>query len=171
MYKLSLYSCMLSHDVISSPHLMDQAKLCYLKKLLPNKYLQEAALSFMASRKLHEEIESAEKRAMFIIFKGHTNYSLNSLLHKQLIQKVTATKSFVKPETLLLTESALIEYQSFQAYLQIMQQNVGRNLHATEWCWAAKPSKFISVLTDLEAATQYILKIIRSLCIIDCSSS
>ena len=44
------------------------------------------------------------------------------------------------------------------------------NLHAAEWCWAVKWNKFIAVLINLEAATQYIPKIIRCLCKADCSS-
>ena len=41
-------------------------------------------------------------------FQGqHTEHSFNSLLHKQLIQKVTTAKSFVRPGTLPPTKSAL----------------------------------------------------------------
>ena len=36
--------------------------------------------------------------------------------------------------------------------------------------WAVKSNKFIPVLTDIEAAVQYILKIIRCLCKSDGSS-
>ena len=34
----------------------------------------------------------------------------------------------------------------------------GKHIPVTEWCWAVKSDKFILVLTDLEAATQCILK-------------
>ena len=44
---------------------------------------------------------------MSIIFKDDNDHSLNTLRHKQLILKVTVAKSFVKPETLPPTESAL----------------------------------------------------------------
>ena len=44
------------------------------------------------------------------------------------------------------------------------------NFHSTEWCWAVKRNKFIPVLTDLEDAIRYILKMVRWLYKIDCSS-
>ena len=76
---------MLPQDVIPLSELKEYAKLRYLKILLPNKHLQEAALVFTPSGKSHEEIESAGKKTLPIIFKGNTAYSLNSLRHKQLI--------------------------------------------------------------------------------------
>ena len=60
-----------------------------------------------------------------------------------------------------------LRYLSFQTYFQIKE---GSNLRKTEWHCAVKPNKFIPVLTDLEATTQYILKITRCLCKVDRSS-
>ena len=47
--------------------------------------MQEAALVFTTSSKLHEDIETAGKKTMSIVFKGDTDHSLDSLRHKQLI--------------------------------------------------------------------------------------
>ena len=47
--------------------------------------MEEAALVFTTSSKLHEEVERAGKKTMSIVLKGHTDHSLNSLRHKQLI--------------------------------------------------------------------------------------
>ena len=118
--------------------------------------MREAALAFSACSKSHEVID--------------TDHSLNCLCHKQLIWKVTTTKFFVKPEELPPTNSAS-RYHSFQRHFQITQKKEGSNIRATEWCWAVKSNKFIPVLTDLEVVTQYILKIIRCLCKVDCSSA
>ena len=86
---------------------------------------------------------------MHIIFKGATDHSLNSLRQKQLIQKVTTAKYFVKLGTLHPTKSAL-RYRSCEAYFEILLQKEGRNLHATEQCWAVKANKYVPVLTDLQ---------------------
>ena len=48
---------MLSKDVTPLTQLTERANLWYLKNLLSNKHLQEAALVFTASSKSHEEIE------------------------------------------------------------------------------------------------------------------
>ena len=152
---------MLSQNVTPLTQLKEQANLQYFKKLLSNKYLQETALVFTASSKSHEEIESdGEKKQCLIIFKYVTDHSLNSLRHKQLIQKVTTAKSFVKPETLPPTTESALRYHSFQRYFQITQQERSKLL-ATEQRSAVKSGNFFPVLTDLEVTTQYILKIIR----------
>ena len=51
-----------------------------------------------------------------------------------------------------------------------MQWKVESSLHAVDWGWTVKASKFIPVLTDLKAPYQSILKIIRCQCKTDCSS-
>ena len=49
-------------------------------------------------------------------------------------------------------------------YNEMFRQTRNTTFNTTEWCWAVQLNNFIPVLTDLEAATQYILKIIRCLC-------
>ena len=60
-------------------------KSLVFEKPISNKQMQEAALVFTTSSKLHEEIETAGKKTMSIVFKGDTDHSLDSLRHKQLI--------------------------------------------------------------------------------------
>ena len=67
---LKFYSGMLSQDVIPLPQLTTSAKLRYLKKLLLNKHLQEAALVFTSGSQSHEEIESAGKKSVVYYFQG-----------------------------------------------------------------------------------------------------
>ena len=47
--------------------------------------MQEAVSVFSASSKSNKEIESAGKKAVFIIFRGDIDHFLNLLYHKQLI--------------------------------------------------------------------------------------
>ena len=81
--KLLLLQGLTGCDTTSYINGVGKSALRYLKKLLSNKHLQEAALVFTASSKSHEEIESVEN--MSIIFKDDNDHSLNSLRHKQLI--------------------------------------------------------------------------------------
>ena len=76
---------------------------------------------------------------------------------------------FRQTEPLSPTSSAL-RYHSFQSHFKKTQKKEGSNLRATEWCWAVKSKKFVLVLIDLEVLTQYILRIIRCLCKVDCLS-
>ena len=165
---IKFYSCMLSQDVTPLNQLTEQANLQNFKIFLSNKHLQEA-LVFTASSKSHGEIESARKKPMFIFFKGNSDHFLIFLGHKQLIWKVTTAKSFIEPEALPPTKSTL-RYHSFQRYFQKTQQKKGSKLRAIEQHRAVKPNNFLPVLTDLEATTRCILKIIRCRCKIDCSS-
>ena len=100
---------------------------------------------------------------MSIIFKENTDQTLNSLRHKRLVDKIDIAKYFVKPEKLPPTESAA-KYHSFRTYLQIMQWKGESNLLSVNWDWTVKSNKFIPVLTDLEAAPQSFLEIIRCQC-------
>ena len=87
---LKFYSGMLSQDVIPLPQLTTSAKLRYLKKLLLNKHLQEAALVFTSGSQSHEEIESAGKKKRCLLFSRTTptilsiRYATNSLFREQL---------------------------------------------------------------------------------------
>ena len=77
--------------------------------------MQEAALVFSASNNSHEEIEAAEKKAMYFISKGDTDNSFNYLCHKKRTWKVTTMKSLAKPEKLPPTYSDSM-YHSFQTH-------------------------------------------------------
>ena len=150
---------MFSRNVIPLPQLTEQEKLRYLKNFYQIIISKKQLLSFRQQQiSLRDRI--SRKKANSIISKGDTDHSLNSLCHKQPIQKVTTTKYFVIPETLPLNNSAS-KYHSFQTHFQIKHQKEESNLRALEWSWAVKSNKFIPVQTDLEAATQYIPKIIR----------
>ena len=125
--------------------------------------MQEVALVFTANSRSHEEIESDGSKTMSIIFKGNTDQTLNSLHHKRLIDEFDTAECLVKYETLPPTGSAT-KYHSFRTYCPIIQWMRESNLRAVDWDWAVKSNKFIPVLTDLEAAPQSILEIIRCQC-------
>ena len=125
--------------------------------------MQEVALVSTASSRSHEEIESAGSKTMCIIFKGNTDQALNSLHHKRLIDEFDTAECLVKYETLPPIGSAT-KYHSFRTYFPIIQWMRESNLRAVDWDWAVKSNKFIPVLTDLEAAPQSILEIIRCQC-------
>ena len=74
---LNFYSCRMRCDITSS--IEGVGKVTAFKKLLSNNNLQEAALVFATSSKLHEQM------SISIIFMGNTDQSFNSLHHKQLI--------------------------------------------------------------------------------------
>ena len=62
------------------------------------KHLEEAALVFTANRKLHEEIELAEKNSVSYL-PEQNRHSLNYRRRKQLILKVITTK-YLQPNQL-----------------------------------------------------------------------
>ena len=159
--KLLFLSAFTGCDTASS--IYGVGKVTAFKTLISNTHWQEVALVFTANSRSHEEIESAGNKAMSIIFKENTDQTLNSVRHKRLVDKIDIAKYFVKPEKLPPTESAA-KYHSFRTYLQIIQWKGESNLLAVNWDWTVKSNKFIPVLTDLEAAPQSILKIIRCQC-------
>ena len=60
--------------------------------------------------------------------------------------------------------------QKYFYYFIFSSENISRLRSAVDLGWTVKSNKFIPVLTDLEAAPQSVLKIIRCQCKTDCSS-
>ena len=87
-----------------------------------------------------------------------------------LSQKVLKAKSFVKPETLPPTKSAL-KYHSFRCYYQIMKWlSCDNDIKAEKWGWINTENKYYLKTTDKLSAPESLLKIIHCNCSSDCST-
>ena len=145
-------------------------KASVFKKLLSNLEFKAIACSFTLDNQSNDNINLLGKKTMSILYSNSTNQSLNSLRHKQLIEKICMAKSFVKLESLPPTESAT-KYHSYRTYYQIMLWNHGIcSLFLTSWGWIEASGEFAPLLTDFAAAPLSLLNIIRCQCNTDCST-
>jgi 5'-3' exonuclease len=80
----------------------------------------------------HQEIEDAGEKAALIIYKSPEN-TIHVTRQRLLTQKVLKARSFVKPEMLPPTRSAL-KYHSFHCYYQIRKW-CDEDLNAEQWGW------------------------------------
>ena len=79
------------------------------------------------------DIESAGSKAIVSLFNGATSDSLASLRYSFLCKKVVSSSTFVTPERLPPTQSAL-KYHSFRCYLQVMTwMGLSSQMDAEKW--------------------------------------
>ena len=144
---------MLSRDVIPLPQLTEYKKLWCLKNFYQTCICKKQLQSFTLVANSMKRQNQLKKKCL--LFLRATLIIPQLLCHKQLVQKVTTEKSIVKPEALPPTH--LVSPQFSNTFPDNTVEG-GKHIPVTEWCWAVKSDKFILVLTDLEAATQCILK-------------
>ena len=139
------------------------------KKLISCKQFLDISQTFTTFNTPKEDIEVAGEKAMLILYNGGRETDINSRRHKILIKTVTAAQSFVQPQRLPPTKAST-KYHSYRTYLQIMQWK-GYSITVDDWGWFQKSGKYIPLTTDLAAAPSSLLKVIRCMCKMDCSTN
>jgi len=115
------------------------------------------------------EVAEAGTKAMISLFGDDNKETLHNLRYRMLAEKVTNAASFVKPERLPPTQSAT-KYHSMHAYYQIaVWISNPDNLKYDDWGWILNDDQHLfPKVSDLPAAPQSLLKVIRCKCIGGC---
>ena len=115
------------------------------------------------------QVKNAGERAVLILY--HSNEpTIDLTREKMLSSKVLKAKSFVKPETLPPTSSA-VKFHSYRSHYQIMTWlSLESNIDATDWGWMNIDNKYIPKTTDHLPAPESLLKVIHCNCTLDCST-
>ena len=116
-----------------------------------------------------DHIEEAGEIAARILYHAQEAENINELQKRLLSKKVAKASSFVKPERLPPTKSAL-KFHSYRVYLQIMKWLANNSLKPEEWGWVNIKNKFYPKTTDKEPAPDSLLKTIGCNCAGDCST-
>ena len=127
-----------------------------------NKDFMEQAKIFGKQSSTKTDIISAGEKAIVFVYKGKSDDELDFLRLKRFQQKVSSSRTCVKPGVLPPT-SAAARYHSMRVYLQV-QQWMGNQMQPVEWGWCEKGGQYIPVLTDKAAAPPNLLKIVRCNC-------
>ena len=98
------------------------------------------------------------------LYGGREDLSLNQLRYIR-YQKMVARCSNIEPERLPPTERAA-HYHSLRVYLQVIQWDELDNkcCNALDWGWKIRKGIMHPVMTDLAAAPENVLKLIRCKC-------
>lgn len=96
--------------------------------------------------------------------------TMNLARYKALLSKMMKAKSFMKPEKLHASSSAL-KFHSYETYYQVMEWlSLENNIVANEWSWMNINSWCILKTTGRLPAKETLLKIIHCKCTLDCQN-
>lgn len=147
----------------STSHIYGIGKAAAFKVLVKNTEIQRLADIFCSPGKTNAEIENAGKLAILLLYGAKKEDSLETLRLRIFKEKVASTKSFVKPEQLPPTSSA-VKYHAFRVYFQIQQWMGVSDLNALSWGWILKDNEYVPKLSDLPPAPPSLLSVIRCKC-------
>ncbi|KAL8570759.1 hypothetical protein ACOMHN_006909 [Nucella lapillus] len=155
----------------TTSRMMNIGKSLPVKLLRKSTLFQKIADVFMAAS-THQEIEEAGEKAVVLLYGGEEKDSLNHLRYVKYVQKVaTSTKSF-QPSSLPPSSSAA-KYHCFRVYFQVQAwKNLNdASLDPCQWGWEVANRMLLPMLTNLPAAPEELLMVIRCSCQTDCSTT
>ena len=95
--------------------------------------------------------------------------SLDSLRHRKYYEKVCTKGCQVEPQNLPPTSGAA-RFHSIRVFLQVKQWQA-ENLSIEDWGWKLRGNQVCPITTELPAALENLLKMIRCNCSTDCSNT
>ena len=138
-----------------------------LKKVLTSDALHRCGKIFMEESS-REAVDSAGECAFVAVFGGEDREKLDHLRYQKFVHKANVSRAVVQVQTLPPTSSAA-RFHSRRVYLQV-QLWLDRPMNAVEWGWSRVDGKLAPLKTDLPAAPERLLTIIRCSCKVNCES-
>lgn len=139
-----------------------------LRKLLQNDELKSLAGTFLQQR-TQEDVSDAGERALVLLYNGRCGENLDQLRHRLFCSKVAVGTTFIQVHSLPPT-SAATKYHSQRVYLQVHQWMGIDTMLPVEWGWKIEDGLYVPLMTDLPAAPDKLLKVIRCTCKENCDS-
>jgi len=143
-------------------------KATALKLLRHNIEFQDVCKCFITSASKEEVIQHGE-RAMIMLIGGGSTGNLDTLRFQRFNAKVTANTTCVQVHTLPPTSAATV-FHSLRVYLQCQVWIGNTSLQADEWGWQMKNGMYVPIKTNLPAAPEQILNVVRCNCKTNCDS-
>ena len=140
-----------------------------LKKFCANDNLVQLADVFLA-KSMKEAIETAGENILVLLYGGLPVEGLNILRFRKFSTKVMSSSTHVQVQTLPPT-SAAAKYHSLRVYFQVQEWIVDEtSFLPTDWGWTIRQNKLVPLKTDLPAAPDNLLNMIRCRCKQNCDS-
>ncbi|KAK2153912.1 hypothetical protein LSH36_281g02004 [Paralvinella palmiformis] len=112
------------------------------------------------------QIVAAVEKAQICFYKGKSTDTLDSLRSSRFQEKVATNIAFVQPKDPPLTPAAA-QCHSFQVFQQVLDWK-GHKLNPFERGWKMTDGRMTPVHSDQNAASEYIIKLVRCICEVDC---
>ena len=155
-------------DTTSRPYGID--KPAALKKYAHSAHFREQAKVFNLHSSLDDVVEGGEK-ALVSLFGGKPGEKLDAMRYQRYCEKL-ATKSTQIQHQDLPPTSAAAKYHSQRVYLQIKQcKGEDEGMSVADWGWIVNVDQVVPVMTDLSAAPESLVRMIRCNCSLDCASA
>ena len=149
-----------------------------LKRLSADDTFVRNATNFYKEGMSAEIIATAGERLLVSIYGGNRDETLDHLRYSRFARKVATTKTAVLASSLPPT-SCSAKYHSFRAYYQIRQwMDVGNDssqatvtMVLKKWGWKLQNGQLVAITTDMPAAPDGLLRVVRCNCKTDCSTA
>ena len=149
-----------------------------LKRLSADDTFVQIATNFYKEDMSAESIATAGERLLVSIYGGNRDETLDHLRYSRFARKVATTKTAVLASSLPPT-SCSAKYHSFRAYYQIRQwMDIGNDssqatvtMDPLKWGWKLQNGQLVAITTDMPAAPDGLLRVVRCNCKTDCSTA
>ena len=117
-----------------------------------------------------DDVVAAGEEALVSLYGGKPGEKLDTLRHQRYCEKLATKSSQIQPQNLPPT-SAAAKYHSQRVYLQVKQwKGEDEEMSVEDWGWKLSDDQVHPVMTDLPAAPESLLRMIRCNCSLDCAS-
>lgn len=140
-----------------------------LKYIHSDSYFTKQAVVFLDENATEDNIIKAGEAALVCLYKGTTGETLDDLRLQRFHQKVATSTSFVKPEHLPPTSSA-VKYHSLRVFHQVQVWKGIANLCPLRFGWIEMEGKLLPIQTDRDVAPKGLLEVIRCNCKMGCET-
>ena len=149
---------------------MELEKLHPLKKYGESVYFPGGTV-FDIRGSTQPEVATAGENTLVVLYGGKQGESLDSLRYRCYYEKVATRGQQIQPQNLPPT-SAAARYHSLRVFLQVkLWQCLGDGMQFEDWGWKLSGNQVIPFATDLPAAPESLLKMIRCNCATDCTTA
>ena len=156
-------------DATSRPYGIGKAAV--LKKFPDSVHFQEQANVFDAAECSLEDVIQTGEKVLVELYGGKAEENLNKLRHRKYHDKVCTRGRQLEPQNLPPT-SAAAKYHSLRVFLQVKQwQGRDESMLIENWGWKLCNGQVVPIATDLPAAPERLLRMIRCNCTADCSTA
>lgn len=152
----------------STSHLFGIGKGDLLRQLKNGQNFRKQAYVF-SGEATKKKIHLAGEAALVCLYGGQPNEGLDKLRHRKFCDKVSTSIAPVQVHTLPPT-SAAAKYHSARVYYQVQEWMGHRTLDPEQWGWTLEGGLLHPTTTDLPAAPESLLKVVRCNCTTDCNS-
>lgn len=145
-------------------------KTAALKKYENSLHFREQAKVFNSPSTVNDVVVAGEN-ALVSLYGGKPGEKLDGMRYQRYCEKLATNSSQIQPQSLPPT-SAAARYHSQRVYLQVQQwEGEDEGISLEDWGWAVTEGQALPRMTDLPAAPEMLLRMIRCNCSSDCAST